>query len=123
MIYGRAGVVTISPRPLRRISWTIAFASKSRRLYSINSTSNFLIFLSDDCFGRPFCQAEQRWGKLYGCNFVGVVEKDFRHNPADFGKEKERAPADLKHLLVAPRTRPSPCPGVLYVEPACHTRR
>jgi hypothetical protein len=27
------------------------------------------------------------------------VEKDSRHGPADFGKEKERAPADLKHLL------------------------
>ena len=58
-----------------------------------------LIFLSDGLMGRPFCQAEQRWGELYGCHFVGVVEKDTRHNPADFGKEKERAPADLKHLL------------------------
>ena len=52
-----------------------------------------------DCFGRQFCNAEQRWGKLYNCKIVGVVEKDSRHNPADFGKEKERAPADLKHLL------------------------
>lgn len=65
----------------------------------VSEARNFLIFLSDDCFGRPFCQAEQRWGKLYGCNMVGVVEKDSRHSPADFGKEKERAPADLKHLL------------------------
>lgn len=58
-----------------------------------------LIFLSDDCFGRPFCNSEQRWGILYGCKFLGVVEKDTRHNPADFAKEKRRAPADLKHLL------------------------
>eukprot|EP01049_Picozoa_sp_SAG25_P012796 SAG25_NODE_1816_length_2296_cov_1.573054_1_plen_524_part_10 len=60
---------------------------------------NLLIFLSDDCFGRPFCNAEQRWGLLYGCNFVGVVEKDGRHHPADFGREKARAPTDLKRLL------------------------
>ena len=58
-----------------------------------------LMFLSDDLMGRPFCHAEQRWGKLYGCGFVGVVEKDSRHCPADFGKEEERAPADLKHLF------------------------
>jgi hypothetical protein len=60
---------------------------------------NLLIFLSDDCFGRPFCNAEQRWGLLYGCHFVGVVEKDSRHHPADFGAEKQRAPPDLKRLL------------------------
>ena len=65
----------------------------------VSESRNLLVFLSDDCFGRPFCNAEQRWGKLYGCNIVGVVEKDSRHGPADFGKEKERAPADLKHLL------------------------
>jgi hypothetical protein len=58
-----------------------------------------LMFLSDDLMGRPFCQAEQRWGKLYNCKFVGIVEKDNRHSPADFGKEKQRAPADLKDLL------------------------
>jgi hypothetical protein len=58
-----------------------------------------LMFLSDDLMGRPFCHAEQRWGQLYGCNFVGVVEKDSRHGAADFATEKERAPADLKHLL------------------------
>eukprot|EP01048_Picozoa_sp_COSAG05_P007993 COSAG05_NODE_588_length_8503_cov_54.867563_2_plen_1332_part_00 len=65
----------------------------------VSRSRNVLMFLSDDLMGRPFCQAEQRWGKMYGCHFVGVVEKDTRHNPADFGKEKERAPADLKHLL------------------------
>ena len=43
--------------------------------------------------------AEQRWGKLYDCKFVGVVEKDSRHGAADFVKEKQRAPADLKGLL------------------------
>ena len=58
-----------------------------------------LMFLSDDLMGRPFCQAEQRWGKLYDRRFVGVVKKDSRHGAADFGKEKDRAPADLKHLL------------------------
>jgi len=58
-----------------------------------------LMFLSDDLMGRPFCHAEQRWGKLYNCKFVGIVEKDNRHSPADFGKEKQRAPADLKDLL------------------------
>ena len=58
-----------------------------------------LMFLSDDLMGRPFCQAEQRWGKLYGCRFIGVVEKDSRHGAADFGKEKDRAPADLKYLM------------------------
>lgn len=35
----------------------------------------------------------------YNCKFVGIVEKDNRHSPADFGKEKQRAPADLKDLL------------------------
>lgn len=28
-----------------------------------------------------------------------MVEKASRHNPADFGKQKERAPVDLKQLL------------------------
>jgi hypothetical protein len=65
----------------------------------VSESRNLLIFLSDDCFGRPFCNAEQRWGLLYGCNFVGVVEKDSRHHPADFGQEKARAPTDLKRLL------------------------
>eukprot|EP01047_Picozoa_sp_COSAG01_P043258 COSAG01_NODE_3831_length_5651_cov_4.363112_2_plen_1509_part_00 len=65
----------------------------------VSQSRNVLMFLSDDLMGRPFCQAEQRWGKLYGCNFVGIVEKDSRHSPADFGKEKERAPVDLKYLL------------------------
>ena len=58
-----------------------------------------LIFLSDEVMGRPFCNAEQRWGKLYGCKFVGVVENDSRHSPADFRIEKARAPTDLEHLL------------------------
>jgi hypothetical protein len=58
-----------------------------------------LMFLSDNLMGRPFCHAEQRWGKLYDCKFVGVVEKDGRHGAADFVKEKQRAPADLEGLL------------------------
>eukprot|EP01045_Picozoa_sp_COSAG04_P018856 COSAG04_NODE_1779_length_5595_cov_1.888464_4_plen_1114_part_00 len=65
----------------------------------VSQSRNVLIFLSDDCMGRPFCNAEQRWAKQYGCNLIGVVEKDDRHGKADFGKEKERAPSDLKHLL------------------------
>jgi hypothetical protein len=65
----------------------------------VRQSRNVIIFLSDDVMGRPFCNAEQRWAKLYSCNLIGVVEKDSRHSPADFGKEKERAPVDLKHLL------------------------
>jgi hypothetical protein len=48
---------------------------------------------------RPFCIKELRWAKLYDCVLVGVVEKDSRHGPADFGLEARRAPADLKHVL------------------------
>jgi hypothetical protein len=58
-----------------------------------------LIFLSDGYMTRPFCVKELRWAKLYGCALVGVVEKDSRHGPADFGLEARRAPADLKHVL------------------------
>eukprot|EP01047_Picozoa_sp_COSAG01_P002170 COSAG01_NODE_56_length_31088_cov_39.354771_6_plen_516_part_00 len=58
-----------------------------------------LIFLSDGIMGRRFCNDEQRWAKLYSCNFVGVVEKDKRHGPADFAAEKSIAPADLAHIL------------------------
>jgi hypothetical protein len=65
----------------------------------VRQSRNVIIFLSDDVMGRPFCNAEQRWAKLYSCNLIGVVEKDDRHSPADFGKEKMRAPVDLKHIL------------------------
>lgn len=65
----------------------------------ISQSRNLLVFLSDGVMGREYCQQEQRWAKAYDCNIVGVVEKDSRHSPADFVKEKERAPADLKHLL------------------------
>jgi hypothetical protein len=65
----------------------------------VSQSRNMLIFLSDDVMGRPFCNAEQRWAKLYNCNLIGVVEKDSRHSPADFGTEKERAPPDLKYIL------------------------
>ena len=37
--------------------------------------------------------------KEYQCNFIGVVEKDARYTKADFAKEAELAPEDLKHLL------------------------
>jgi hypothetical protein len=65
----------------------------------VRQSRNVIIFLSDDVMGRPFCNAEQRWAKLYSCNLIGVLEKDDRHSPADFGKEKMRAPVDLKHIL------------------------
>eukprot|EP01050_Picozoa_sp_SAG11_P017385 SAG11_NODE_2503_length_3278_cov_1.735451_3_plen_454_part_00 len=65
----------------------------------VSQSRHVLIFLSDGYFTRPFCLKELRWAKLYGCNLVGVVEKDSRHSPADFGLEERRAPADLKHVL------------------------
>ena len=65
----------------------------------VSQSRNVIIFLSDGVMESAFCQMEQRWAKQYGCKLIGVVEKDDRHSPADFGKEKERAPADLKHLL------------------------
>ena len=65
----------------------------------VSQSRTVLIFLSDGYFTRPFCVKELRWAKLYGCKLVGVVEKDDRHSPADFGLEARRAPADLKHVL------------------------
>ena len=65
----------------------------------VANSRNVLIFLSEGIMGRPFCNAEQRWAKLYGCNFVGVFEADTRHGPADFTVEKEIAPDDLKYIL------------------------
>ena len=65
----------------------------------LHQSRNVLMFLSDDLMGRPFCNNEQRWAKMYGCNFVGVVETDTRHKAADFATEKARAPDDLAHLL------------------------
>eukprot|EP01047_Picozoa_sp_COSAG01_P041632 COSAG01_NODE_3585_length_5907_cov_21.750689_3_plen_496_part_00 len=65
----------------------------------VANSRNVLIFLSKGIMGRPFCQMEQRWGKKYNCRFVGVVEQDTRHDPADFAEEKAAAPPDLKHLL------------------------
>eukprot|EP01043_Picozoa_sp_COSAG02_P043890 COSAG02_NODE_3862_length_6130_cov_2.580501_5_plen_603_part_00 len=65
---------------------------------NVSQSRNMLIFLSDGVMGQPCCTAEQRWAKMYGCNLIGIVEKD-SYSPAHFGKEKERAPADLKHIL------------------------
>ena len=65
----------------------------------VRNSKNVLIFLSDGIMGRPYCRSEMRWGKQYGCGFVGVHEGDERHNPADFGKEKRLAPSDLRHLF------------------------
>ena len=65
----------------------------------VSQSRNMLMFLSEDLMARIFCQHEQRWGKKYGCNFIGIVEKDCRHGKADFGAERKKAPADLKFLL------------------------
>eukprot|EP01043_Picozoa_sp_COSAG02_P121338 COSAG02_NODE_58166_length_278_cov_0.703911_1_plen_92_part_11 len=65
----------------------------------VSQSRNMLIFLSEDLMGRLFCQHEQRWGIKYGCNFVGIMEKDERHGKPDIGTEKHKAPKDLKHLL------------------------
>lgn len=65
----------------------------------VSQSRNFLVFLSDDLMSRSFCLKEQRWGLQYGCHFVGVVEKDPRHSPADFQKEKALAPEGLKFLF------------------------
>ena len=40
----------------------------------VADSRNVLIFLSDGVMGRPFCVMEQRWAKMYDCNFIGVVE-------------------------------------------------
>ena len=75
----------------------------------VANARNVLIFLSEGVMSRPFCNTEQRWGKQYGCNFVGVMETDKRHSPADVGKEKASAPEDLKHLLDDVEFEPCAC--------------
>jgi hypothetical protein len=67
----------------------------------VANSRNVLVFLSDGCMGREFCQKEQRWAKMYGCKLIGVVEKDERHGGGKeiFDKEKKRAPKDLKYIL------------------------
>ena len=65
----------------------------------VRNSKNVLVFLSDGVMGRPYCRSEMRWGKQYGCGFVGVREVDERHCPADFEKEMRLAPSDLKHLF------------------------
>ncbi len=65
----------------------------------MSQSRNILIFLSKGTMKRPYCQAEQRWAKAYGCNFVGVIEVDNRHNAANILEEKENAPSDLKCIL------------------------
>ena len=42
--------------------------------------------------GRPFCLKELRWAKLYGCQIVGVMEKDSRHGAVDFGEQSTAFP-------------------------------
>jgi hypothetical protein len=65
----------------------------------VSESQNFLIFLSYDYFGRPFCIIELRWANKYGCRIIGVVEKDARHGAADFAREMQLAPADLKDIF------------------------
>ena len=65
----------------------------------ISESRNFVIFLSKGIMGREYIDAEQRWAIQYGCNIIGIVEKDEQHGKADFAEEKAHAPADLKHLL------------------------
>ena len=65
----------------------------------VADSRNFLLFLSHDYMGRPFCLKELRWAILYDCKIVGVVEKDARHGAADFDREAKLAPADLKHIF------------------------
>ena len=57
----------------------------------VSQSRNMLMFLSDDLMKRIFCQHEQRWGVKYGCKFIGIVEKDWRHGKADFGAERKKA--------------------------------
>ena len=66
---------------------------------AVSQSRNVIIFLSDGIMSRPFCQAEQRWALHYGCNLIGLMEMDGRHNPAVIAKENESAPADLKRLF------------------------
>ena len=47
----------------------------------IRNSRNVLIFLSDGVMGRSFCQSEQRWGKQYGCGFVGVASAIYAPGP------------------------------------------
>jgi hypothetical protein len=71
---------------------------------SIANSRNLLIFLSNGVMSRPFCNKEQRWGKAYQCNLIGILETDSRHGAPQppekiFKQEKDSAPEDLKHLL------------------------
>lgn len=73
--------------------------SKNGMKNGVRNARNVLIFLSDGVMGSKWCRMEMRWGKQFGCGFVGVIEKDERHNAADYEKEKRLAPSDLRHLL------------------------
>ena len=60
----------------------------------VSQSRNFLIFLSPGYMSRPWCQAECRWAKLYGCNIVGIALPRM-----NISSEREAAPPDLKHLF------------------------
>ncbi len=65
----------------------------------VSQSRNMLIFLSDGLMSRPFCLKEQRWGIEYKCKFIGIMEQDSRHGPADLAREREAAPEDLKFIF------------------------
>eukprot|EP01043_Picozoa_sp_COSAG02_P048046 COSAG02_NODE_4674_length_5106_cov_9.921310_5_plen_323_part_01 len=65
---------------------------------AVSQSRNVLMFLSIGLAGREFCRKEQRWGKQYGCKFIGIKEDDDRHGRANFAEERAAAPDDLKHL-------------------------
>ena len=73
--------------------------SKKGMKNGVRNARNVLIFLSDGVMSSQWCRMEMRWGKQFGCGFVGLQEMDERHNAADFEKEKRLAPSDLRHLL------------------------
>ncbi len=73
----------------------------------VSNSRNVLVFLSTGVMSRHYCIMEQRWGRLYKCNFIGVVEFDERHGGTEngpnriFDQEKASAPDDLKYLFDA----------------------
>ena len=56
---------------------------------AVSQSHNMLMFLSDGLMGRPFINDVQRWATQYGCNFIGIFERDERHGKADFIQEMQ----------------------------------
>ena len=97
-LYSRDRIIHIH-RGIGRSSLHADDLTKQGMEEGMSQSRNILIFLSKGTMKRPYCQAEQRWAKAYGCNFVGVIEVDNRHNAANILEEKENAPSDLKCIL------------------------